>query len=153
MYFVTYCQKILNFKHQTIKLYLAGIRHYYIRLEGFDPLANLKQERLPITSAVLRELCSILSKGVFSYSKDMMLECAFNLAFFGFLRCGEFTYRSQYDHEHVARLQDISFEKSHKFYVFHLRSSKCDPFGRGVKITIFENNVFKPVATMNKNEI
>lgn len=80
----------------------------------------------------------------------MMLECAFKMEFFGFLRSGEFTCRSQYDYEHVARLQDISFEKSDKFYVFNLRSFKCDPFGRGVKITIFENNVFKPVATMNK---
>ena len=98
MYFVTYCQKVLNFKYQTIKLYLAGIRHFYIRLEGFDPLiktiqlpyilrgiqktqSNLRQERLPITSNVQQELCSTLSKGVFSYFRDIMLDCAFKWHF------------------------------------------------------------------------
>ena len=40
LYFVAYCQKTLNLKYQTIKLYLAGIRHFIIRLGGYDPMAN-----------------------------------------------------------------------------------------------------------------
>ena len=108
LYFVAYCQKTLNLKYQTIKLYLAGIRHFIIRLGGYDPMANnvrlpiilrgiqksqdnSTKERLPITGAVLEELCTLLSRGVFSVFKDLMLQCAFMMAYFGFLRCGEFT--------------------------------------------------------------
>ena len=38
IYFVTFCRNTLNLKHETIKLYLAGIRHYYIRDGLGDPL-------------------------------------------------------------------------------------------------------------------
>ncbi|CAC5394727.1 unnamed protein product [Mytilus coruscus] len=102
VYFVTYCQKTLNLKHQTIKLYLAGVRHYYIRFLGYDPMANairlpvilrgikksqnnVVQERLPITSSILNKLCALLSKGIFSPVLDLMFQCAFKMAFFGFL--------------------------------------------------------------------
>ncbi|CAC5424208.1 unnamed protein product [Mytilus coruscus] len=98
VYFVTYCQKTLNLKHQTIKLYLAGVRHYYIRFLGYDPMANairlpvilrgikksqnnVVQERLPITSSILNKLCALLSKGIFSPVLDLMFQCAFKLHF------------------------------------------------------------------------
>lgn len=79
-----------------------------------------------------------------------MLDCAFKMAFFGFLSCGEFTCRFSHDHEHIARIQDIAFDKGNKWNGFHLRNSKCDPFGKGVEINIFKNDVFKPVETMYK---
>ena len=163
--FVTYCQKVLNFKYETIKLYLAGIRHFCIRLDGYDPVANvvrlplilrgvqksqsnITQERLPITTDILKDLCFMLSKGVFSPFLDLMLESAFKMAFFGFLRCGEFTCKSHFDSSHIAKIQDISLDSDQRSYIFNLRSSKCDPFNKGVKITIFENNMFMPVQTM-----
>lgn len=31
VYFVTHCKSVLKLKYETIKLYLAGIRFYYIR--------------------------------------------------------------------------------------------------------------------------
>lgn len=164
--FITYCQKVLNFKYETIKLYLAGIRHYVIRLEGYDPTANairlpfilrgiqksqsnITKERLPITTDILKELCCILSKGVFSPLLDLMLGCAFKMAFLGFLRCGEFTCRSQVNRSNMVTIEDISLDKDLGYYIFNLRSSKCDPFSKGVKITIFENHIFKPVQTMS----
>jgi hypothetical protein len=78
IYFVTFCQKSLNLKHQSIKLYLTGIRHYYIRFRGYDPFekairlpiifrdikksqCNVTKERLPITSSILKELCTGLN--------------------------------------------------------------------------------------------
>ena len=166
LYFVTYCQKTLNLKYQTIKLYLAGIRHFIIRLGGYDPMANnvrlpiilrgiqksqvnSTKERLPITAAVLEELCTLLSRGVFSAFKDLMLQCAFKMAYFGFLRCGEFT-RCKADSAFTVRLQDIRVDSSQEFYIFNLGSSKCDPFHKGVNIAIYENPIFKPVDTMIK---
>ncbi|XP_076112479.1 uncharacterized protein LOC143080500 [Mytilus galloprovincialis] len=167
VYFVTYCQKALNLKHQTIKLYLAGVRHYYIRFLGYDPMANairlpvilrgikksqnnVVQERLPITSSILNKLCALLSKGIFSPVLDLMFQCAFKMAFFGFLRCGEFTCRSYNDNSCTVLLQDITVDPTKQFFIFRLRSSKRDPFRQGVNITIYENDTFKPVDTMNK---
>ncbi|CAG2203843.1 unnamed protein product [Mytilus edulis] len=167
VYFVTYCQKTLNLKHQTIKLYLAGVRHYYIRFLGYDPMANairlpvilrgikksqnnVVQERLPITSSILNKLCALLSKGIFSPVLDLMFQCAFKMAFFGFLRCGEFTCRSYNDNSCTVLLQDITVDPTKQFFIFRLRSSKRDPFRQGVNITIYENDTFKPVDTMSK---
>lgn len=110
---------------------------------------NSTKERLPITAAVLEELCTLLSRGVFSAFKDLMLQCAFKLAYFGFLRCGEFTRRKA-DSAFTVRLQDIRVDSSQEFYIFNLGSSKCDPFHKGVNIAIYENPIFKPVDTMIK---
>ena len=128
LYFATYCQKTLNLKYQTINLYLAGIRHFIIRLGGYDPMVNTiclpiilrgiqksqvnsTKERFPITVAVLEELCALLSRGVFSAFKDLMLQCAFKMAYFGFLQCGEFT-RHKADSAFIVRLQDIHVDSS-----------------------------------------
>lgn len=106
---------------------------------------------MPITSTILKELCKLLRSGVFSPLIDLMLQSAFNLAFFGFLRCGEFTCRSKdFSKDNIVSIQDISLDGSLQNLVFHLHSSKCDPFRQGVNITIFENNVFHPVATLSK---
>ena len=35
--FVTYCKYVLNLKFDTIKLYLAGVRHFFIRYQKQDP--------------------------------------------------------------------------------------------------------------------
>jgi len=159
LYFATYCQKTLNLKYQMIKLYLAGIRHFIICLEGYDPMANnvrlpiilrgiqksqhnSTKVRLPITVAILEELCALLSRGVFSAFKDLMLKCAFKMAYFGFLRCGEFT-RHKADSAFIVRLQDIHVDRSQEFYMFNLHSSKCDPFHKGVNITIYEHPISK----------
>jgi len=167
IYFVTYCQKSLNLKHQSINLYLAGIRHYYIRFRGYDPFekaillpiilrgikksqCNVTKERLPITSSILKELCILLAKGVFSPFVDIMLQCSFKLAFFGFLRCGEFTCRHLNDEFSTVLIQDITMDSNKQFFIFHLRSSKCDPFRQGINITIYENIVFRPVYTMDR---
>ena len=78
VYFFSYCQKTLNLKYQTIKLYLAGIRHFIIRLGGYDIMANnvclpiilrgIQKSHdnstkfiLLITVAIIEELCALLS--------------------------------------------------------------------------------------------
>ena len=167
LYFVTYCQKSLYLKHQTIKLYLAGVRYFYIRGRGFDPLKNalrlpivlrgikksqnnVTRERLPITAAILQNLCTLLSSGTFSTFIDLMLLCCFKLAFFGFLRCGEFTCRPNSDSFSTVLIQDIDIDPDNMSYIFLLRSSKNEPFHKGVSIIIYENSDFQPVNTMTR---
>lgn len=43
MYFVTHCKSVLKLKYDTIKLYLAGIKFYYIRAGHRDSLNNFNQ--------------------------------------------------------------------------------------------------------------
>ena len=103
---------------------------------------------MPITSSVLNNMCRYLSLGIFSPFIDLMLLCIFKMAFFGFLRCGEFTCRSFYDSSQILRMQDISIDPLCKYFVIHLKASKCDPFRKGVNLVIYENEVFHPVNTM-----
>lgn len=163
VYFVTHCKSVLKLKYDTIKLYLAGIRYYYIRsgygdiLNGCDQLHYvlrgvkrsqnnvINNKRLPITPNILKQLWQVLDMGAFSPFVDLMLKCMFSCAYFGFLRCGEITCQKA-NSEHFLQIIDVSFGID--FYVLKLRSSKTDPFSRGVNITIYENEVFKPVHTM-----
>ncbi|XP_060065532.1 uncharacterized protein LOC132545878 [Ylistrum balloti] len=78
IFFVTYCQEALCLKFDTIKLYLAGIRFHYIKLNLGDPLANtmrlnyilrgikrtqvnFSNKRLPITFKLLNHMCITIS--------------------------------------------------------------------------------------------
>ncbi|XP_006824603.1 uncharacterized protein LOC102800610, partial [Saccoglossus kowalevskii] len=82
IYFVTHCATNLHLKYTTIKVYLAGIRNYYIlggypnpllTLQGQSPLrrgilclqGNETRPRLPITVDILQRLCNLLRQGVF----------------------------------------------------------------------------------------
>ena len=144
IYLVNFCRNTLNLKHDTIKLYLAGIRLYYI-CDGLSypdkciripfilrdikkSQQNIAQKRMPITASVLNNMCRYLALGVFSPFTDLMLLCIFKMAFFGFLRCGEFTCRSTNESSHFLRMQDISVDPLRKYFVIYLRASKCDPF-------------------------
>ncbi|XP_060070770.1 uncharacterized protein LOC132557283 [Ylistrum balloti] len=165
--FVTHCQKSLHLKFDTIKLYLAGIRFHYIKNKLGDPTANTLRlsyilravkktqvntsvKRLPITCAILANMCNaIAQQGMFNPFVDLMLLCIYKTAFFGFLRCGEFTCNAVWDTNFI-RICDISVLPDLSCFNLTLRSSKTDPFGKGVNISIFENSVFTPVSTMRE---
>ena len=166
IYFVTYCQSVKNLKHDTIKLYLAGIRFHYLRAGRSDPTLtaerlsyvlrgikksqnNVTNDRLPITADILRLLCNLLVVGVFSPFIDLMLHAAFLTAFFGFLRCGEFTRKAKNNCYECLLISDIILIDNNQ-YIIKLRSSKTDPFRKGVNISIFENDNFNPVKNMFK---
>lgn len=164
--FVTHCHQALQFKFDTIKAYLAGIRYHYIKNNLGDPLGNTLRlhyilrgikktqatvtiKRLPITFKLLQHMCFTLTSplGVFSPMLDLMLSSIFLTAFYGFLRCGEFTCRQTSD-SHFIRLCDINVFKDWSQFTLFLRISKTDPFGKGVYINIFANNLLYPVRTM-----
>jgi hypothetical protein len=99
----------------------------------------------------LYDLCARLQSGVFNEHTDDILMCAFQLAFFGFLRCAEFTVRnSSGSSSPLVCIQDIKFHDKPASYIFYLKSSKTDPFGKGTSITIFSNKVLCPVLSMRK---
>ena len=165
IHFVSHCQTALHLRYDTIKLYLAGIRFYYIRSKNIDMLAHNLQLpyilrgikktqdntgrglRLPITFSILQDLIAVLHSGLFSPFLDSMYACIFTMAFYGFLRCGEFTVSTASCT--FLQMSDITIKPDHSHFTVLLRSSKTDPFGAGVLIPIFNTPPLFPVSLMH----
>jgi hypothetical protein len=160
-YFICHCVHNLKLSHATIKLYLAGVRNMYITAGYANPLCNEHGNiyprlqlllrgvrkschpkpftRLPVTGTMLRTISRKLGKGFFGVYLDSLILAACLLAFFGFLRCGEFTSASDYfDPEVHLTLQDFKFHT--RKVLVTIKSSKTDPFRLGCVIPIFQNN-------------
>ena len=156
---MAHCFSFLQLKYSTIKTYLAGIRFAYIKVyQGFqDPCCfvngqpflrlqtilkavkksqdNVVNPRLPITAEILSKMCNVLRSGFLGPCEDLVLETAFCLAFFGFLRCGEFTSRSNtFDTLTNLSIGDIQFHIHESYFTLQLKRSKTDPFRKGVTL-------------------
>jgi hypothetical protein len=158
--FVAHCMRFLHLSYHTIKLYLAGVRFCYLQAGYRNPLQNcygmpyqqlpiilrsvkksqatVRLPRLPIDSHVLSLIITALRAGIFGAFVDLMLETACTVAFFGFLRCGEFTVYNKFDPGVNLCLQDISIQQDR--CILKLKASKTDPFRQGVFIPLFERN-------------
>ena len=160
--YIAYCYKTLNIKHSTIKLYLSGIRFEYIK-QGINCPLLLKNDfansrittllnavkrsqetstrpRQPITASVLSQICVMLKNGYISPFVDTLLTAVFITSFFGFLRCGEITIsQPEFDPSKNICLNDITFCETHAQLL--LRSSKADPYKKGVVIPLFKNDL------------
>lgn len=171
IYFVTHCFKALRLSINTIKLYLAAVRFFYVKagvhcpwstmnetcprlhtvLRGIKKQSNTREKRRPITYYILCQLHSILKQGRFGKFIDTMLMSACSLAFFAFLRCGEFTIQNG-NQDNMLSLTDItmdSHENKVNAFTLVLKSSKTDPFRQGISIRIFKSgNVVCPVNSM-----
>lgn len=96
-----------------------------------------------IIASILKQLWHELDNGAFSPFLDLMLKCMFSCAFFsGFLDVVKLLVKKQTLYIFKKNF-DVSFGCN--CFVLRLRMSKTDPFSHGVDITIFENDVFKPV--------
>lgn len=155
VYFASYLARTV--RHSTIKLYLAAVRNLHICCGHGDPLQGkllLKKVlrgilryqgqsrilRQPVTPSVLLAIRPIL-QGWLGDKDFFMVWAAFTLAFFGFLRCSEFTYqgvsrfRSQFDLTKDA----ISFYPSlanPQHMSVTLKASKTDYFRQGNTLVI-----------------
>lgn len=173
IYYVAHCDENLHLSYSTIKLYLSGIRFFYLKMKGFNPLENMsgqpspclqtilngvkkkqasshvKRTRLPITSSILCKICHLLHSGIFDMFTSSLLEAACTAAFFGFLRCGEFTVLSETNVNDCLSTQDVMcFEN---YVVINLKQSKTDPFRKGVQIQLFKTNTnVCPVNAIHK---
>ena len=63
----------------------------------------------------------------------------YKLAFFGFMRCGEFTINSTYDYDKVIRIEDVEIT-GQSSYTLHLKGFKTDPYHAGILIYIAGND-------------
>ena len=155
IYFASYLARAV--RHSTIKLYLAAVRNLHISCGHGDPLQGrllLKKVlrgilrfqgqsrilRQPVTPRVPLSIRPFL-QGWLGVKDFLMVWAAFTLAFFGFLRCSEFTYqgvtnyRSQFDLSTDA----VSFYPSlanPQHMSVTLKASKTDFFWQGNAITI-----------------
>jgi hypothetical protein len=174
--FASYCATSLKLSYHSIKQYLSGVRYFCIKITGVNPLTagtgrlppslhlvmrGIRKsqgkpgalQRLPITTPILSRLCSLLAQGVFGTYWDTLLTAAFNLAFFAFLHCGEFTTRlKRFDMSTRLCFNDISVvhtDKKASQMSLLLRASKTDPFRQGCTITLYPTgNTLCPVETM-----
>ncbi|XP_071158740.1 uncharacterized protein [Mytilus edulis] len=159
MRFVAFCDEHKSLKYSTIKLYLCGIRYYYLQYAGFSPLEQygkpllclqsilnglkkkqkgcVKRPRLPITMSLLYKMVMLLRNNFFSLFNNVMLEAACVVAFFAFLRCGEFTILSNFDSETHLCVGDLAIFEDH--ILLHLKKSKTDPFRQGVTIPLYKS--------------
>ena len=128
---------------QLLEKSLKGLK----RLKG-----ETKRDRRPITITELVCLHNALRPQFTDTLDDTMLWAAFTLAFFGFLRCSEFTCNSSFDSEcHLSR-NDITFHPNildaDNFEVV-IKRSKTDPFRRGCRLAIGSSrNKLCPVRAM-----
>ena len=177
IHFVTHCASNLQVCHTTIKCYLAGVRYYFISnglrnpfndatqplhlleltLKGIrrSQTSHISRTRLPVTTPVLHSICSILDTGFHSPYLDALLKAACTLAFFGFLRCSEFTTRTKsFDATVHLCLTDIVFHCHHGLpteFHLHLKESKTDPFRQGTTILISAvQGIICPVRAMSR---
>ena len=65
-----------------------------------------------------------------------MLWCAFTLAFYGFLRCGEFVAPGINTHDTSQHLTWSDLSCSHSSLQVTIKSSKTDPFRKGCTLSL-----------------
>ncbi|CAC5398459.1 unnamed protein product [Mytilus coruscus] len=159
--FVSYCQSVLGLKYSTIKLYLAGIRHFSIANCSVSPLVDnvgkpllrlqnilngMKKtenksvrQKVPITYSVLHQIYQYLQKGIFDPHLDFTMSTAAVVGFFGFLRCSEFTCKQSFDSALNLTMDDVVFVSDCQVNL-RLKASKTDIFRHGVIIKLFKTN-------------
>ncbi len=165
--FVTYCYRNLHLRYATIKSYLCGVRFVYMKagvdnpwqsgnLQRLQTIVNAVKKdqcpstsvRLPITAEVLSDLCGVLGRSVFPYSITLMMKAVCCLAFFAFLRCGEFTC-DVFDPEKHLCMSSVVFNSDYTGFTLLIKASKTDPFRHGVTLTLHKvGNDVCPVNSM-----
>ncbi|XP_056389415.1 uncharacterized protein LOC130283845 [Hyla sarda] len=107
--FIGFCHSSLHLSHNTIKLHLTGLQHHRSLLHPNTPsllsarpikaalrgvsLSSLHRSpsRTPVTGDLFRAMCTLLDTHPFGYHLSTVIKAAIHLAFYGFLRPGEFT--------------------------------------------------------------
>ena len=156
--FVTFAHSQLHLRTSTLHVYLSGLNFFMKLICGSPCLAITHPQismlirglqrteapatpsRHPLTSDLLLKCLLTLRSGYLSPLIDLTLESMFLLAFYGFLRCAEFTSStSQYSPSRHPSLCDITFHSSESL-TFTLKHSKTDQIGRTSTIHLFKTD-------------
>lgn len=119
-------------------------------------LGLTRRTRQPITLFILENIFAILSPLTSCELDTVMLWAAFTLAFFGFLRCSEFTCNGLFDHNvHLARDNIIFYPNIHNPHHMQvcIKKSKTDPFRQTAWITIAKSHTNICAVTAVRNFI
>ena len=155
--FVSYLAQ-RHLTHSSIKVYLSAVRNLLVQVglhEEFTRqlsprlqlvLKGIKRDesktaplpaRLPITVDIMSKIKAVLLQCPEEYD-NILLWAACCLAFFGFLRCGEFTVPTQSEYDPGAHLSvgDILLDSrsSPTTIQVTIKQSKTDPFRQGVQL-------------------
>ncbi|XP_065174524.1 uncharacterized protein LOC135804559 [Sycon ciliatum] len=156
---------------QTMHVYMAAVRNMHLEAGFRDPTRNallpprvmrgikrtatdpaIQRTRLPITIDLLRKLLNQLSLDQRRHQQDKgMLKAAMVLAFFGFLRCAEFTAPpAGFDPATHATRQDVTLDvtQGRTYIRFHIKQSKTDQFVRAMQIVGSTTSQPCPVAAL-----
>ena len=150
--------------HASIKVYLSAIRNLHVSSGLHEEFAKqltphlelvlkgIKKEkakaaplptRMPITIDIMVKIKVTLLRCPSKYD-NVLLWAACCLAFFGFLRCGEFTVPSQNEYDPTAHLslEDIAVDNKSSPTVIqvNIKQSKTDPFRQGVQLYLGKTN-------------
>lgn len=105
--------------------------------EGCKRLNGRVDGRIPITLNILEQLVRVLPNVCNSSYETALFKASFLLAFFGFLRVGEFTCISKRgDASRVLGIGDIKSEAGGKSVEVTIRYSKTDQSGRSTTLVI-----------------
>ena len=128
------------FSNPSVRLLLNGIKR---------SRPARRDSRLPLSTVSLYSMVKLLRGGRFGFFLDKMLEAVLLVAFFGFLRIGEFSAASRtFDPKRVLRIADVKFHASSLSIM--LRMSKTDKDGIGSAVSIARTNtMFCPFASMS----
>ena len=150
--------------HTSLKVYLAAVRHYQIQNGQGDPCIsqmvrleyimkgirrdgalkpNPRRERQPITPSLLRKLFAVWERRT-DLRNSKMLWAASCLAFFAFLRVGEFTAPgvSQFDDKVHLSVSDISVDRhdAPAMILINLKQTKTDQLRKGITVALDKTN-------------
>ena len=108
--------------------------------EGCKRQDKVEDSRCPITRAILSRLVQVLGVICYNNYEAVMFKAAFLLAFFGFLRVGEFAQTSHGEGFRALAVSDIELRREPpEAMLVHIRFSKTDQVGRGEFICIPKN--------------
>jgi hypothetical protein len=112
---------------KTRALYNTGYSH-------FERFFNIEWSEF----LLLNQICQQLQKGFYNLYIDCLIETVCIVAFFAFLRCGEFSVVHSYMFDTAVNLcvEDISLFTD--YVILRLKESKTDPFRKGIDINLFK---------------
>ncbi|MGH0139541.1 UNVERIFIED_CONTAM: hypothetical protein FKN15_005459 [Acipenser sinensis] len=147
--FIAHLRLSLRLAPSSIRCYLAGIQ-YQFRLQSIpSPLLSSVPEirltlrgmekslppsspsRQPISTDLLLHLIIALRQGCFNPFDDIVMETLCLIAFFGFLRCSEFSTPSTSSFPALGLKRSDLSQIPGNHFILHIRSSKTDQLSQG----------------------